>query len=303
MKTRKNTKATATTPVTAKSGKTYFDTVLDKVKYVGDGKAPDGSAFTIEDSEVGLGLTALEWLCYEVAKKFVVSRDYLPTHMQDAVRRISRVKLGTDTKPVYTPFITSGDAAIDDLREAVKKTLLTSLREGDRKNAIGNAFKALDAEIVHDKYEAREYKTLPKDEVLCPVDIGLIEALIAGETSYEVSYPSDESSPEIVVRYEVSPALTAIFDGVKNAHPFAFKATEREMPKRWQAFEYFVLNVPNREIATRLAISEPRVSTLNRETCAWLLDEVKKLDFETLNTATNSRETIEALRWIALSAA
>ena len=300
MKTRKNTNTTTTTPATAESGKTYFDTVLDKVKYVGDGNAPDGSAFTIEDSEVGLGLTALEWLCYEVAKKFVVSRDYLPTHMQDAVRRISRVKLGSDKNPVFTPFITSGDAAVDDLREAVKETLLTSLREGNRKNAIGNALKALDAEIVHDKYEAREYKTLPKEEVLCPVDIGLIQSLIVGETSYEVSYPSDESSPEIVVRYEVSPALTAIFDGVKKAHPFAFTDSKC---KRWQAFEYFVLNITGKEIASRLTISEQRVSALNRETCSWLLDDVKKLDFEALSTATNSRETIEALRWIALAAA
>ena len=76
--TRKNataTTATTTRPVTTEGGKrSHFDEVLDKVKYVGVGNGIDGSAYTIEDGEVGLGLTALDWLCYEVAKVFVVNR-------------------------------------------------------------------------------------------------------------------------------------------------------------------------------------------------------------------------------------
>ena len=300
--TRKNataTTATTTRPVTTEGGKrSHFDEVLDKVKYVGVGNGIDGSAYTIEDGEVGLGLTALDWLCYEVAKVFVVNRDYLPTHMQDAVRRIRRVKLGTDTKPVMTPYITSGDAAIDDLRATVCYSLLASLEANDRQNAIRNAFKALDAEIVHDKYEAREYKTLPKEEVLCDEDIGLVRALIEGNTSYEVSFKQD-GRPDLVVRYEVSPALLAIFDGVKEAHKFAFTDS---MCTRWRAFEYFVLNVSNNEIASRLAISKQRASALNCETCKWFLDVVKNLDLEHLEEIAKSPKTLETLRHIQAAA-
>ena len=307
---RKNataTTATTTRPVTTEGGKrSHFDKVLDFVKYVGVGNGIDGSAFTIEDGDfgvsstylAGLGWNALDWLCYEVAKVFVVNRDYLPTHMQDAARRIRRVKLGTDTKPVMTPYITSGDAAVDDLRSTVCLSLLASLEANDRENAIRNAFKALDAEIVHDKYEARTYKTLPKEEVLCDEDIGLVRALIEGNTSYEVSFKQD-GRPDLVVRYEVSPALTAIFDGVKAAHKFAFTDS---MCTRWRAFEYFVLNVTNKEIATRLAISEPRASTLNRETCQWFLDVVKNLDLEHLEEIAKCPKTLETLRHIQAAA-
>lgn len=300
--TRKNATATTATttctPTTEGGKRSHFDEILDKVKYVGKGKGLDGSAYAIEDGAVGLGLNALEWLCYEVTKVFVTNRDYLPTPMQDSVRRIRRVTLGTDKNPIFTPFITSGDAAIDELREAVKSSLLTSLREGNRKDAIRNAFKALDAEIVHDRYDAREYKTLPKEEVLCPVDIGLVRALIEGDTSYEVSFKQD-GRPDLVLRYEVSPALLAIFDGVKAAHKFAFTDS---MCTRWRAFEYFVLNVTNKEIATRLAISEPRASTLNRETCQWFLDVVKNLDLKHLETVSKCRKTLEMLRRIKAEA-
>ena len=300
--TRKNataTTATTTRPVTTEGGKrSHFDEILDKVKYVGDGKAPDGSNFTIEDGEVGLGLNALDWLCYEVAKVFVVNRDYLPTHMQDAVRRIRRVKLGTDTKPVMTPFITSGDAAIDDLREDVKLSILASLEAGQRETAIRNAFQALDKSVVHDKYDARDRKTLPKEEVLCDEDIGLIRSLIEGTTSYEVRFEQD-GRPDLVARYEVSPALLALFDEVKTAHKFAFTDS---MCTRWRAFEYFVLNVTNAEIASRLAISKQRASALNCETCKWFLDAVKNLDLEHLEEIAKCPKTLETLRHIQAAA-
>lgn len=296
---RKNATATTTRPVTTEGGKrSHFDEVLDKVKYVGVGNGLDGSAYTIEDGEVGLGLNALEWLCYEVAKVFVVNRDYLPTHWQDAVRRISRVKLGTDTKPVMTPFITSGDAAIDDLREDVKLSIFASLEAGQRETAIRNAFQALDKSVVHDKYDARDRKTLPKEEVLCDEDIGLIRSLIEGTTSYEVRFKQDDR-PDLVARYEVSPALLALFDEVKTAHKFAFTDS---MCTRWRAFEYFVLNVTNAEIASRLAISKQRASALNCETCKWFLDAVKNLDLEHLEEIAKCPKTLEKLRQIQAAA-
>lgn len=298
-RTNTTTRETTRTPVAeGNDRRSYFDLVLDKVKYVGDGNAPDGSAFIIEDDEIALGLTALEWLGYEVAKKFVTSRDYLPDEYMDAARRLRRVTLGTESRPTFTPFYASGVAAVDDLREAVKCSLLTSLRADDRKNAIANAFKALDAEITHDKFEARNYKTLPKEEVLCPVDIGLVEALIAGRTSYEVRW--DEG---VVSTYEVSPALTAIFEGVKAAHQYAFKPSAgADLCTRWAAFQCFALNISGKEIASRLAISEQRVSELNRTTCQWLLDEVKKLDLDALTAAHNDLKVVAALRWIATAA-
>ena len=208
-----------------------------------------------------------------------------------------QITLGTESRPTFTPFYTSGVEAVDDLREAVKCSLLASLKADDRKNAIANAFKALDAEITHDKFEARNYKTLPKEEVLCPVDIGLVEALIAGRTSYEVRW--DEG---VVSTYEVSPALTAIFEGVKAAHPYAFTASDSGTCKRWAAFQCFALNISGKEIASRLAISEQRVSELNRTTCQWLLDEVKKLDLDALTAAHNDLKVVAALRWIATAA-
>ena len=156
----------------------------------------------------------------------------------------------------------------------------------------------MDAEIVHDKYEAREYKTLPKEEVLCDEDIGLVRALIEGNTSYEVSFKQD-GRPDLVMRYEVSPALLAIFDGVKEAHKFAFTDS---MCTRWRAFEYFVLNVSNNEIASRLAISKQRASALNCETCKWFLDVVKNLDLEHLEEIAKCPKTLETLRHIQAAA-
>lgn len=280
----------ATTPTASTEGgkRSFFDEVLDKVKY----DAVTG--YTIEDGEVGLGLDALQWLGYEVTKVAVTNRDYLPSYLQDAARRVRRVVLGKHEKAEATPFITSGDDTVDGLREAVVLSLLASLEANDRCHAIANAFKALDDEVERDKYSARDRKTLPKEEVLCPVDIALIRALLNGDTSYEVCLKQDER-PDLVLRYEVSPALTAIFDGVKNAHPFAFKDTNG---KRLLAFEYFVLNLPNDEIASRLAVSKQRASAMNREMCAWLLQEAKTLPTDVIVGTSDSRQTVETLWWI-----
>lgn len=298
--TQTNVSTTIIRPASTEGGKrSHFDTVLDKVKYVGRGNGTDGSAFTIEDGEVGLGLNALDWLGYEIAKVFVANRDYLPSHIQDASRRIRRVKLGERDKIDVLPFITSGDAFVDDLRQTAKMSLLASLEANERDTAVANAFKALDDDASHGKYETRDYKTLPKEEVLCPIDIALIRALVRGNTSYEVSFTQD-GQPDLVVRYEVSQALTAIFDGVKKTHKYAFTDSTC---KRWMAFEYFVLNITNKDIAERLAISKQRASDMNRETCRWLLDEVKNLSADMLGYIANCPKTVEALRWVQRSAA
>lgn len=223
--------------------KSFLDTVLDKcVAFVGLGNAPDGSAFIISDDKFFGKMNGLDFLGYVITKSFVNNRDYLPTEIIDEANR-----------PSY------GRTEVVDWREEVKCSLLESIANGDKENAIANAYKALDGVVVVGNYKSRDAKTLPKEEILDQDFRAVVQDLCS-------------FNPVGVDNYfgkGFTSAIYELFDEVKKAHKFA-------TDKRWKGFEYFILNMPNGQIADLLAISKQKASQNNREMVGWFLDEVKK---------------------------
>lgn len=230
--------------------KSFLDTLLDEsVTFVGKGNAPDGkSAFVISDNKYFGGMNGLQYLGYLITKIVVTHRDYLPQEIIDESRRPSE-----------------GRTEVVDWRSEVVCSLLESIANGDKANAIPNAFKALDGQMVVGNYKSRDAKTLPKEEILDQDFRHAVEDLCS-------------LNPVGVDNYfgkGFTKAIYELFDKVKKAHKFA---TE----KRWKCFEYYVLNKPNHEIADLLAISKQKASQNNREVLRWFIDEVNNLDEKTL---------------------
>lgn len=229
--------------------KSFLDTLLDEsIAFVGLGNAPDGSAFVISDNKYFGGMNGLDYLGYLITKIAVTHRDYLPQEIIDESRRPSE-----------------GRTEVVDWRSEVKCSLLESIRNGDRANAIPNAFKALDGQMVVGNYKSRDAKTLPKEEILDQDFRRAVEDLCS-------------LNPVGIDDYfgkGFTKAIYELFDKVKKAHKFA-------TDKRWKCFEYYVLNKPNCEIADLLAISKQKASQNNREVLRWFIDEVNNLDEKTL---------------------
>lgn len=237
-----NPSETLATKTLAKIKDSYLERLLDvSITYVGDGNAPDGSAFILSENKV-FGLPSYRYLAYLITKIVVARRDYLPYRIKSA--------------SLY-PTDTMTD--VDDWREDALASIFTSLKNGDREHAINNAFKAVNDAMVTGNYTARNAKTLPKEEVL---DVDFRQA-VADLCAL---------NPEGIKEYftaDFAVAVYKLFDSVKKAHKFA-------SVNRWTAFEYYVLNVPNADIADTLGLSTQRVSAMNRETVEWFIDAVNE---------------------------
>lgn len=229
--------------------KSFLDTLLDEsVAFVGVGNAPDKSAFVISDNKYFGNMNGLQYLGYLITKIVVSHRDYLPQEIIDEAHRPSE-----------------GRTEVADWRSEVVCSLLESITNGDKANAIPNAFKALDKQMVVGNYKSRDAKTLPKEEILdqdfrlavqdlCSLNpVGIDDYFGKGFTK----------------------AIYELFDKVKKAHKFA-------TDKRWKCFEYYILNKPNGEIAELLAISKQKASQNNRQVLQWFIDEVNNLDAKSL---------------------
>lgn len=231
--------------------KSFLDAVLDEcITFVGKGNAPDGSAFILTDKKF-FGQEGWRYLGYVITKIVCTHRDYLPQEIIDESRRPS----------TFGRFSTE----VEDWRSEVVCSLMESIAKGDRENAISNAYKALDKQMVVGNYKSRDAKTLPKEEILdqdfrlavqdlCSLNpVGIDDYFSKGFTK----------------------AIYELFDKVKKAHKFA-------TDKRWKCFEYYILNKPNGEIAELLAISKQKASQNNRQVLQWFIDEVNNLDAKSL---------------------
>ena len=230
--------------------KSFLDTLLDEsVAFVGVGNAPDGkSAFVISDNKYFGNMNGLQYLGYLITKIVVSHRDYLPQEIIDEAHRPSE-----------------GRTEVVDWRSEVVCSLLESIANGDKENAIPNAFKALDKQMVVGNYKSRDAKTLPKEEILDQDFRLAVEDLCS-------------LNPNGVDDYfgkGFTKAIYELFDKVKKAHKFA-------TDKRWKCFEYYILNKPNGEIAELLAISKQKASQNNRQVLQWFIDEVNNLDAKSL---------------------
>lgn len=231
--------------------KSFLDTLLDEsVAFVGIGNAPDGSAFVISDNKYFGNMNGLDYLGYLITKIVVTHRDYLSQEIIDEARR-----------PSY------GRTEVSDWRSEVVCSLLESITNGDKKNAISNAFKALDRHMIVGNYKSRNAKTLPKEEIL-DQDFRLAVQDLCSLNPVGIDGYFGKGFTKAV--YE-------LFDKVKKAHKFA-------TDKRWKCFEYYILNKPNSEIADLLAISKQKASQNNRQVLQWFIDEVNKTDEKTLAT-------------------
>lgn len=223
--------------------KSFLDVLLDEcIAFVGKGNAPDGSAFLLSEKKYFGNMAGWQYLGYVITKIVVSHRDYLPTEIIDAAHRPT--ESGTD---------------VDDWRSEVVCSLVESIANGDREHAIANAFKALDNAMVVGNYKARDAKTLPKEEIL---DVDFRRAV-------EDLCSLNPVGVDDYFGKGFTQAIYALFDKVKKVHKYA-------TAKRWQGFEYFILNMPNGQIADLLAISKQKTSANNREMVGWFIDEVNK---------------------------
>ena len=197
------------------------------------------------------GQEGWQYLGYTITKIVCTHRDYLPEKIIAESRRPS----------TYGGFTTE----VEDWRSEVVCSLIESIAKGDRENAISNAYKALDKQMVVGNYKSRDAKTLPKEEIL---DQDFRRAVADLCTLIPKGIDDYFSKGFTKAIYE-------LFDKVKKAHKFA---TE----KRWKCFEYYILNLPNSQISDLLAISKQKASQNNRQVLQWFIDEVNNLDAKSL---------------------
>jgi uncharacterized protein (DUF433 family) len=298
---------TATNPTTADevSERKFYDTVLDEVKY------SDEDGFTIEDGEERMGLNPLDWLGYSITKAFVLHRDFLPQHLQDACVRLRRTTEPTkvlsvglplshgerakhkQTEVLVSPYVTSGDATIDDWRAEVVASLLTSLANGQREQAVANAFKALDENSTYGKYESRSRKTAIRTEQEHKPYRAYVATLFTGDLSTVGGTDADltAATPYGALPIEDRQHLKVVsdlFDAVKEKHQFASM-------EKWLCAQCYALEMPTDrgievvygeaiQIATaksakagEKAVNSARVkySRHAHDVFGWLLDEVE----------------------------
>lgn len=231
--------------------KSFLDAVLDEcITFVGNGKAPDGSNFILTDKKY-FGQEGWQYLGYTITKIVCTHRDYLPEKIIAESRRPS----------TYGGFTTE----VEDWRSEVVCSLIESIAKGDRENAISNAYKALDKQMVNGNYKSRDAKTLPKEEIL-DQDFRLAVADLCTLIPKGIDGYFSKGFTK---------AIYELFDKVKKAHKFA-------TDKRWKCFEYYILNLPNSQIAELLAISKQKASQNNRQVLQWFIDEVNNLDKKSL---------------------
>lgn len=217
---------------------------------------------------VGLGMNPYEWFCNSVAKKWLLSRDWLPESAGSASQR-------------------------EEHRAVVSETLFECLANGDDPDEIvGKCYKALDKSIGDRKQDT--HKTLPREEhewkaqraftaTLFTADLSTV-----GGTEADLD-PESEYGALTLEESEQMKRLVALFDKVKEAHKFA-------TPEKWLCAQCYALNMPTEVAIERVYGEAIKVATAKspkalekavnscrvkysrhaNEVFGWILDEVEK---------------------------
>lgn len=241
-----------------------FYTALLNESVAFDATQPKGKQFTLSESKHFGGMQGLQYLGYLITKSIIGSREYLPSVWQSQ-KNIPPIPYGNSDPTISRSETTYHGLTVVDCQEMAVSVILLAIKDGEKENAIGKAFKALSEALAPDNYGSRDAKTLPKEEIL---DIDFRQSV----------QDLCDLTPKGVDDYyggDFTKAIYELFDKVKKAHKFA-------TDKRWKCFEYFVLNVPNSQIAELLAISKQKASANNRQMVQWFVDEVNKLDTDSL---------------------
>lgn len=242
-----NTITTENTNVNTAEEVSFWDTVLLGIEFVGDGNGSDGSGFEFVDLETRMGLNCLDWTAYSITKKFILNRDYLPLSWHNACTKLRRRDKAIDNYSVYvpefcvnnkqsdyphretipSPFYTSGNDSVDDLRAECRLALLNALRDGDRPNAVKRAFKALENSHSYGRYRDKDNMAKSRRETIehRPYRAMVVKGFgveydkfdcsendLGTETPFGSLSPSD---------FAFVDRLVNVVDRVKTAHKFA----------------------------------------------------------------------------------
>ena len=247
MKASEKKITTENTNVNATEEISFWDTVLLGIEFVGDGNGSDGSGFEFVDLETRMGLNCLDWTAYSITKKFILNRDYLPLSWHNACTKLRRRDKAIDNYSVYvpefcvnnkqsdyphretipSPFYTSGNDSVDDLRAECRLALLNALRDGDRPNAVKRAFKALENSHSYGRYRDKDNMAKSRRETIehRPYRAMVVKGFgveydkfdcsendLGTETPFGSLSPSD---------FAFVDRLVNVVDRVKTAHKFA----------------------------------------------------------------------------------
>lgn len=217
---------------------------------------------------VGLGMNPYEWFCYSVAKKWLLSRDWLPDSAGSASQR-------------------------EEHRAVVSETLFECLANGESaEEIVGKCYKALDKSIGDRKQDT--HKTLPREEYEWKAQRAFTATLFTadlstvGGTEADLD-PDSEYGGFTLEESEKMARLVELFNAVKEAHKFA-------TPEKWLCAQCYALNMPTEVAIERVygeaikvasaksqkaldkAVNSCRVkySRHANEVFGWILDEVEK---------------------------
>lgn len=217
---------------------------------------------------VGLGMNPYEWFCHSVARKWLLSRDWLPAWTSSATQR-------------------------EEYEAVVSETLIECLVNGDDPNEIvGKCYKALDKSISDRKQDT--HKTSPREEhewkaqraftaTLFTADLSTVGGTVADLD------PNSEYGGLTLEESEQLERLVELFNAVKEAHKFA-------TPEKWLCTQCYALNMPTEVAIERVygeaikAASAKSQKALDKafnscrvkysrhanEVFGWVLDEVEK---------------------------
>ena len=217
---------------------------------------------------VGLGMNPYEWFCHSVAKKWLLSRDWLPEWTSSATQR-------------------------EEHQAVVSETLFECLVNGDEPDEIvGKCYKALDKSIGDRKQDT--HKTEPRCEYEWKAQRAFTATLFTADLSTVGGTvadldPDSEYGGLTLEESEKLERLVELFNAVKEAHKFA-------TPEKWLCAQCYALNMPTEVAIERVygeaikvasaksqkaldkAVNSCRVkySRHANEVFGWVLDEVEK---------------------------
>lgn len=219
----------------------------------------------IDGKTVGLGRNPYEQFCYSVAKKWRMSREWMPDR-------------------VHTP------TECEEQEDIVTQTLFECLASGDTTECVNKCFIALDE--LYDGKKQDTHKTLPREENLWAPERAFIAALFTGDLTTVGGKAEDLTedcqygslSVEDGERFQ---RLVRLFDRVKENHKFASL-------EKWLCAQCYALNMPTeagintvygvekttdapKKTAARILNScRVKYSRHANDVFGWLLDEVEK---------------------------
>lgn len=275
-----NTKSALTANPVGVSAK-YGD-LLDCMKYSQDGglNTPDNAwhddhfyckavevTANIDGKSVGLGRNPYEQFCHSVAKKWRLSREWMPDR-------------------IHTP------TECEEQEAVVSQTLFECLKNGEANECVGKCFTALDA--LYGSRKQDTHKTQPREENLWAPERAFIAMLFTGDLATVGGKAEDltadcEFGCLSIEDGERLLRVIRLFDAVKESHKFAGR-------EKWLCAQCYALNMPtevgidtvygvdiaktvgkSKKIADRVLNScRVKYSRHANEVFGWLLDEVEK---------------------------